>query len=565
MPDNSITEKILSEDYTDLILPISISIRQFLAIYQDMGAQILGDGYGMIHVPLRAFPPNPLSQLGYYNIPKLYTLLDSISLEASGIPRVHNQPLLNYRGKDIILGFLDTGINYTSDVFRKKDGRTRIVGIWDQTDQSGTPPVDQHYGSAYTEEELNEALMLEDPFSRIPSRDTDGHGSFMASVAAGSSDVIPDFYGAAPDADIAMVKLKPAKQYLKDFYLIREDAVAFQETDLITGIQYLLSLAEAKKKPLVICIGLGTNQGSHSGASPLAEIIDAVNSIDGIYMVIAAGNEAGQGHHFAGDINSANAVQAVEILVGPDERGFCVEFWAQSPELYAVSLTSPLGESIPTIPARLGQTISLNFTLEKTRVDVSYEIVEAKSGNQLIFLRFQDPTPGVWTIRVENRFFINGNFHLWLPITTFISPETVFLSPNPDTTLTDPSSSSIPVTVSTYDAHNGSLYLHSSRGYTRSGIIKPDIAAPGVNVSGINENGRLISGTGSSPAAAITAGAIALLVNWRLDSFNSHLLTSVEVKNYLIRGASRSTDLTYPNRSWGYGTLDVYGIFESFL
>ena len=50
--------------------------------------------------------------------------------------------------------------------------------------------------------------------------------------------MIPDFSGAAPNADIAVVKLKPAKKFLRDFLLIREDAVAFQETDLMAGIQY---------------------------------------------------------------------------------------------------------------------------------------------------------------------------------------------------------------------------------------------------------------------------------------------------------------------------------------
>ena len=565
MPEPSVTEKILSEDFADVILPIQIDVYQFMDTYEELGGQSLGGGYGMVHVPLSILPQNPLSYLGYYNLPKLYTLLDQVSLETSGILIFQSQPLLGYRGENVILGFIDTGIDYTSAFFRRRDGRTRIVGIWDQTDQSGTPPQDQKYGSVYTQDDINEALSLTDPFSRIPSRDENGHGTFLASIAAGSSHVTTNFSGAAPDADIAMVKLKPAKKYLRDFYLVRSETPAYQETDLMTAIQYLRTTAEQQKKPLVICIGLGTNQGSHSGASPLAEAIHAVNTVDGIYTVIAGGNEAGQGHHYAGSVSEAGSVQAVEILVGEGERGFTTELWAQSPELYAVSLTSPLGENIPTIPARIGQTITLNFTLEKTRVDVSYELVEARSGNQLIFLRFQDPTPGIWTIRVENRLFINGEFHLWLPITGFLSAETVFLSPNPDITLTDPSSTSIPITVSTYDAHTGGLYLHSSRGYTRSGEMKPDLAAPGVNISGLGENGKIIQKTGSSMAAAITAGAVALLINWGLNSSTNHLFTSWEVRNLLIRGANRSPDLTYPNRSWGYGTLNVYGALESFL
>ena len=237
MPEASVSEKILSEDYADLILPVTLSGSYFLNAYEKMGGELLGKNYGMIHVPLTLLPRDLLSYVGYYNIPKLYTLLDETSLEASGILRVRSQPLLGYTGKDIILGFLDTGIDYTQAVFRRSDGRTRIVGLWDQTDQSGTPPENLSYGSSYTEEDINRALAAENPLSLVPSSDENGHGTLLASIAAGSEDVIPDFSGAAPDADIAVVKLKPAKKFLRDFLLIREDAVAFQETDLMAGVQ----------------------------------------------------------------------------------------------------------------------------------------------------------------------------------------------------------------------------------------------------------------------------------------------------------------------------------------
>ena len=565
MPEISVSEKILSEDYADLILPVTLSGSYFLNAYMQMGGELLGGNYGVIHVPLSSLPRDLLAYVGYYNIPKLYTLLDESSLEASGILKVRSQPLLGYTGKDIILGFLDTGIDYTQPIFRRSDGRSRIVGLWDQTDQTGTQPENLSYGSAYTGEDLNRALTAEDPLSVVPSADENGHGTILASIASGSADVIPDFSGAAPDADIAVVKLKPAKKFLRDFLLIREDAVAFQETDLMAGIQYFLGLADRLKKPLILCIGLGTNQGSHTGASPLTKVLSTSEAIDGFYSVIAAGNEAGRSHHYAGTLSGPGSVQAVEILVDKEERGFVVELWASSPELYAISMTSPLGETIPTIPARLSQNITLNFTLERTRVDISYEIVESASGDQLIFIRFTDPTPGLWTLRVENRFYINGDFQLWLPITGFISPQTVFLAPDPDTTITDPSTTLLPISVSAYDAENGSLYIHSSRGYTRSGEIKPELAAPGVGISAVAKNGSLTSVTGTSAAAALTAGAAALLVDWRLEGNPRHLMTSSELKNFLIRGAGRSRDLTYPNRSWGYGTLNVYGVFESLL
>ena len=151
MPEISVSEKILSEDYADLILPVTLSGSYFLNAYRQMGGELLGGNYGVIHVPLSSLPRDLLAYVGYYNIPKLYTLLDESSLEASGILKVRSQPLLGYTGKDIILGFIDTGIDYTQPIFRRSDGRSRIVGLWDQTDQTGTPPENLSYGSAYTE------------------------------------------------------------------------------------------------------------------------------------------------------------------------------------------------------------------------------------------------------------------------------------------------------------------------------------------------------------------------------------------------------------------------------
>lgn len=170
MPEISVSEKILSEDYADLILPVTLSGSYFLNAYGQMGGELLGGNYGVIHVPLSSLPRDLLAYVGYYNIPKLYTLLDESSLEASGILKVRSQPLLGYTGKDIILGFLDTGIDYTQPIFRRSDGRSRIVGLWDQTDQTGTPPENLSYGSAYTGEDLNRALTAEDPLLRRPFR-----------------------------------------------------------------------------------------------------------------------------------------------------------------------------------------------------------------------------------------------------------------------------------------------------------------------------------------------------------------------------------------------------------
>lgn len=565
MDENQIREMLLSNDYLDIILNFRTSPAVWMQEFQDYGAQPFGGGFGMVHARLDQFPQNPMENIGYYAVPKLFTTLDTTSLEASGILQVQTQPLLNYKGRNVILGFIDTGIDYTLPAFRRLDGRSRIVRIWDQTVQSGTAPERIYYGSEYTEEQLNEALASENPYTVVPSRDENGHGTMLAGIAAGSPDSSFDFTGAAPEADIAVVKLKPAKQNLRDFYLVEPDSLAFQETDIMMAVRYLLEVSYILQKPVVICLGLGTTQGSHTGYSPLAQILAYYSGFSGCYIVAAAGNEAGNAHHYYGKMEASQEYSNVEILVDSRDEGFSLELWGHPPELYSVGIVSPLGETIARIPARLNQSVTLRFTLEKTVIELYYEIVEAATGNELILLRFKNPTPGIWTVRVYNDVFINGTFHMWLPVTGLISPGTVFLSPNPDTTLTAPSDNGDVITVSAYNAYNGSLYINSSRGYTRDGKIKPDIAAPGVDVTSPEAGGGYGTHTGSSAAAAITAGAVALLVNWGRENNPGRYFTNLEVQSFLIRGASRNPQYLFPNREWGYGTLNLYQIFLNLM
>lgn len=558
----SIREMILSEEYADVIVPY---FPCFLNQYREQGAQVFNEYYGMIHYPLseRSFAAFFEEGFFYTTVPKLYTLLDTVNLDAAGITQVQNQPVLRLTGQDIILGFIDTGIDYTHPAFRRSDGSSRIYGLWDQTVQTGTPPYDLEYGSVYTRQEINQALALEDPYSLVPSQDQIGHGTALAGIASGTALPENDFAGAAPQAMIAVVKLKPAKEYLKSFFYVTGDAPAYQMTDIMAGIRYLIRLSEELLKPLVICLGLGTSQGAHSGDSPLDSMLSVTNQFRGIIGVSAAGNEAGRAHHYYGTALNSTEYNAVEILVKEGTRGFCAELWGQPPEVYAVGFESPLGEVVQKIPPRLSYSENISFILENTKIFVSSEIIQTVSGSQLIFIRFTDPTPGSWKIRVYTENYNSGSYHIWLPITGFSNPDVTFLEPNPDTTITSPGTSLSVITTAAYNAYNNSLYLNSSRGYTRTGQIKPDIAAPGVNVFAPAPRQRYTTITGTSAAAAITAGASALVMEWGMNRTPSRIFNSEEMKSLFIRGAQRRGDNLYPNREWGYGLLDVYQVFVS--
>ena len=116
------------------------------------------------------------------------------------------------------------------------------------------------------------------------------------------------------------------------------------------------------------------------------------------------------------------------------------------------------------------------------------------------------------------------------------------------------------IATSTYNDINDSFYIESGRGFSRSGYIRPDFAAPGVHISTIY--GKQ---TGSSLAASITAGGVAQFLQWAVVEGNSVLMESNEVKTYFIRGAKRISELTYPNREWGYGMLNVMGTFDALV
>ena len=542
-------------------------------------ADYVSSDYIILHMPLT---PDAVSMRvhSYYMIPSLFSPLDYNAMEASGILSAFNSPALNNQGKGVLIGLVDTGIDYRSPLFQNPDGTTRIAGIWDQSVPieedvlpAGVPDYypmgGSSYGTEYTREQINEALASDDPLSLVPTQDTIGHGTFLAGLAAGSSIPQEDFTGAAPEAELAVVKLKPAKKYLRDFYLIPSDAPAFQENDIMMGIKYLRMMADRLKKPLVILLAMGSNSGSHIGTSPLSQVTQNYSGFFGIITVIAGGNETGAAHHFYASIPAGTEYEDVEIRVGKEEaeRGFVLELWAADADTYTVGFISPSGERISRIPIIANNETSIPFLLDATTITVNYQLIEAESGSQLIFMRFQTPAAGIWTVRVYNTQRFKGTFHMWLPVQGMISEETVFLRPDPYSTITVPGNSRLPITVGAYDTSTGGIYIHSSRGFTPNQIIKPELAAPGVNILGPSVGRKpgsdtpMTTRTGTSAAAAITAGAAANLLGWGIVEGNYPTMSEASVKSYLIRGAQRNPALTYPNREFGYGTLDLFQTF----
>ncbi len=546
----------MSEDFLDIIVDYDVIVEILEGADVEFCYREIDAGYGIAHVRRSQVQPVSIGNYGYSTIPKLYGLMqagergfDASPLAAMGNIRVQNPPL-TLQGSGVIVGFVDTGIDYREDVFRREDGSSRILSIWDQTIQTGEPPEGFAYGTEYRRADIDRALAAAEPETVVPSTDTNGHGTKMASAAAGSLlDQGLTFRGAAPLADIAVVKLKSAKAYLRDYYLIDDRAEAFAENDIMEAVKYLQQMAVAFSRPVVIVIGLGTNMGSHDGTSALDSYLNIVAGRRSRAVVVGGGNEGDREHHYENFMPSN-----VEIRVAGQMKGFCAEIWGSLPDVYAVSIRSPGGEVSPVIDFRNGMDRNVSFIFERTRIQVGIVLVEKDAGDPLIFLRFVDPTPGIWTVtltasaRGPNG---DGIYHMWLPIEEFLEQSVTFLQPSPDVTLTEPANASQVITISAYDSYTDSWYASSGRGFSRSGGIKPDLAAPGVGV-----HTALGETDGSCMAAALAAGCVAQFLEWAIVDGNAFAVDSRGTKSFLIQGAERPGNIRYPDKRWGaYGNI----------
>lgn len=575
----SCSEKILSEDYADFI----VSGQQEDELRQRLNTDCVQRAdvdNTVLYTKISNLGPLLNLNLPYNVWPKCFGLMDLEPVQESGVLQIQNQATLSLRGQGVLVAVIDTGIDIYNPLFQYADGTSRIVRIWDQTIEEGEErhPEGFLYGTQYRQEELNEAIRRrkgngdsinsdlsnedEEPsIDYVKTVDENGHGTFLAGIAAGNYDSTKNFTGVAPDCELVIVKLKEAKQYLRNLYLIREGAIAYQENDILLGVKYVTDVARELQRPIVVLIGMGTNQGGQSNRGRLSTFLDTIGRLSGVGVSVPAGNEAIARHHFFGTVTESDMPENVEIEVGENERGFILELWGSAPNLFSIELQSPTGDFVPRIPARLGENRTIQFLLENTTVDIGYQIAEQESGAQLVFLRFNRPSAGIWKIGVYASGISPMEFHMWLPIQNFTSEHLFFIRSNPDTTLTIPGSDTVPMSMTAYNHRNESIFVEASRGFTRSGEIKPDLAAPGVDIEGPGLNGRMVRRSGTSIAAAHGAGIMALLLEWAVVRGNDRSLNSVAMKNYLIRGAKRDMNIRYPSVQWGYGMIDIYRTF----
>ncbi len=480
------------------------------------------------------------SYFSFQQIPIVYGLAqdfsNQVALEATGIAAIARRPLNPLIGSGVLIAVIDSGIDYIHPAFRRADGTTIIEAVWDQT-------TDRFYSRS----EIQTAL---DNNERLPLTDPIGHGTFVAGVAAGQPDPTNDFTGAAYGSDLVCVKLRPAKNNLREFYGIPLDAPAYSSADVILGIQYALSIAGELDRPLVLVLALTTNLGAHDGSDPVELYLSRLANATGVCIITPAGNETGRGKHYTETLSGEDIV---EFFVAENESSVLLNIWGSDPDLFSLSLESPLGNIVERLPRAAVRLNRLQLPGETSQVSIRYY----GQGSPCSYVRLDAPTPGIWRLHVYGDTVINGSYDIWLPIQNFGQPETRFLRPSPDATVTVPGTQPRVITVGGYDPLTNRIYEQSGRGPNRDGFQRPSFVAPAVGVYGPSGNSyRSVDGT--SAAAALTAGAAAQFLQWGIVQGNNLEMNTLSIQSQLNRCAARQLGLNYPNNSWGYGTLNIF-------
>jgi len=553
-------EKILDNRYYDLIisnaLVTSYNTRDNITPMNDL--------FSLLHIPKDRMDPCDLGLNSYNSFSQLYTLESVISMEDPGEEPEEINPAAVLFGRGVIAGIIDTGIDYRHPAFMNNDRTTRILSIWDQTVE-GTPPAGFTYGSEYTKELINFALLSQYPYTIVPTNDVYRHGTAIASIIAGRSNDKDGFTGVAPQADLVVVKLKEAKENLKRLFFVPTGALCYQESDIIMAVRYLVNVATRLNRPLVICLALGTNQGGHDGRGALSMYLNSLMQLPKISITTSAGNEGNSRRHYYGEITEEPYSDSLQLNSGGIDGEYFMEIWSNIPSRLSVQLTAPTFETSEVIRPAIGECRKLSFQSLKTNVWVNNILFESETGNQLILLRFRNMIPGVWYIRLENQDMSAFSFNCWLPSGNLISNETYFVHSNPDTTITMQGDTTYLLTAAAYNQNDGSILPESSRGYTRLGQVKPDLAAPGYNIPCAIPEFQYGTATGTGAAAAYAAGIAVKIIEWAHIKGNYTGLTGSQISRLMMRAAERDPGYVYPNNIWGYGKLSADNIFNDIL
>lgn len=502
----------------------------------------------------------------FVEIPSLYILQDITPSDIENIAVVKHNPYLNLNGRGILIGVIDTGIDYLNQEFIREDDTTRIVRLWDQSVQN-KGDNDLYIGTEYKEDDINKAIASYkaggNPYDIVPSRDDIGHGTQMSSII-GARGYNKEIEGVASDCDFCIVKLLESP-FLKK--INKENGLnsipIYNNTEVLAAIAYLKRLGEESQRPLVIYLGVGGQEGSHDGYNITSRYLTYTASKPGVIVVAGTGNLGDYEGHALGFVKNVNDVYSSELQLTKGMKRFVLYIWIQKPNRMSLNITAPSGENSGEFNAAIFSSETRKFYLTNTKVTVQCNDPESLTGHQVYILEFSDITSGIWKFNLKGLFITNGRVDIWLPGSGMVPEGSKFLNSISSNTLTIPSTAENIITTAYYDSLTGAKLNESGKGFNTNQWINPDISTLGTNILTTSLDGKSVSTvSGSSAATAIVAGCCALLLQWGIVEGNDLTLYSTKMTSLFIYAATREPNEEYPNEISGYGKMDLYNIFN---
>lgn len=536
----------------EVIVRYSGSLSELEAADPQISVTELLGGYALIRLP-EAFMDvlAALPQITYIEKPKRLFFEADNARSDSCVTSLQSEAPGSFTGRGILIAMIDSGIDYTHPDFIDPSGSSRILALWDQTippepEAGHLPPDGYTLGTLYTKEQLNQALSLANPLELVPSIDLSGHGTHVAGIAGGNGRASQgQFRGVAYEADYLIVKLGTP------------DPDGFPGTgQLMQAVDFCVRFSIARNLPLAINLSFGNTYGSHSGTSLLETYLDYVSQLGRISIIAGSGNEGSTSGHAAATLRTGESART-EFAVSDFQTNLSIQLWSYYWDEFRFAIFSPAGSRI-VLPEEPG---AWRFTLEGTRLFIYIGEPAPYSVFREIYIDFIPRntylTAGVWSLLATAGRVSNGTLELWMPVGSVRGFATQFLRPSTDMTLTIPSTASRVISVGAYDSSRLQPAGFSGRGYTwGSRQVKPELVAPGVNITSCAPGGGYTTRSGTSMAAPFVTGGCAALMQWGILAGNNPYLYGDKLKAYLIKGTNQLSILSsYPNPEIGWGVF----------
>ena len=488
-----------------------------------------------------------------YSMSSLINITDNLSqgvpiLQATDMSNMSNNLYNRLQGEGSIVAIIDSGIDYLNQDFINEDGSSKILYLWDQESDYGSPPDNMLFGSEYNKEQLNEAIANN---NADLSRDEIGTGTMAAGIVVSEGKNNPAYRGIAPKAELIVIKLR---SYIS---LFKEGRINYKNTDFLVAISYIIQKFKEINRPIILNFTLGTTSGRDISQTLLNTFNELYQS--GFILVSGAGNQGNTDIHYSGNVSSGNSVD-INFQVG-DDKNLNIIIDGYKVDKFEIALISPFGEISPTISYAPNFSLYAGkFNLENVTYSISYSYPWISTGSMQVSINLKNVYSGIWTLRITGQNVINGEFNAYLPNKNLISDNTRFIDSDSNSTITRYGLLREVITIGTYNTKSNIIWIGSSKGPAET----LDMVAPGVDIISNYLDNTFNTATGTGVSSSVVCGVIALLIEFIINQTEFYRLSiySEPIKTYLMLGATQKPIYTYPNTSYGYGILNYQNTLQ---